>query len=257
VTSATAAGWSSALAAARTIYDVAPLYEAIYLGRGKDYAAEARTVSRLIRERCPDATDLLDVGCGPGTHLSHFAAEFDRVAGADLAEPMLDHGRRRLPEVPFHRVDLRDFDIGRRFSAVTCLFSAIGNISGQPELYGALGSLRRHVRRGGVLLVEPWWFPETFVSGHVGGDVVEFEGLTVARVSHSVREGGSSRMTVHYVVAEPGQGVWHFTDEHVMGLFCREEYEEAFRAAGLDVELLDLGNGGPGVFVGTPSEKNR
>ncbi|MEW9520531.1 class I SAM-dependent DNA methyltransferase [Streptomyces tubercidicus] len=256
MTSATATGWSGALDVARTIYDVAELYEAIYLGRGKDYAAEARTVTGLIRERCPDAVDLLDVGCGPGTHLSHFATAFDRVAGADLAEPMLERARQRLPGVPFHAADVRAFDLGHRFSAVTCLFSAIGNISGRAELRAALGSLRRHMRPGGVLLVEPWWFPENFVSGHVGADVVEFNGLTVARVSHSVREEASSRMTVHYVVAESGEGVRHFTDEHVMALFSREEYEEAFRAAGLDVELLDLGNGGPGVFVGTPGAKN-
>ncbi|MGW3724101.1 class I SAM-dependent methyltransferase [Streptomyces sp. NPDC000851] len=251
MTTATPTEWGRALAAARTVYDVAPLYEAIYLGRGKDYATESAKVAALIRERNPGARDLLDVGCGPGTHLHHLATVFDRVEGADLAEPMLAHARERLPGVPFHRADMRDFDLGRRFDAVTSLFSAIGNIRDGSELRAAVRCLRGHLRPGGVLLVEPWWFSENFVSGHVGGDVVEFEGMTLARVSHSVRKGASSHMTVHYVVARTGEGIWHFTDEHVMALFPRDEYLAAFREAGLDAELVDLGNGGPGVFVGT------
>lgn len=251
MTTATTTDWGRALAAARSIYDLPPLYEAFYLGRGKDYATEAASVVRLVRERNPDARELLDVGCGPGTHLRHFATVFDRVEGADLAEPMLAFARQRLPGVPFHQADLRDFDLGRRFDAVTCLFSAIGNIDGGAQLRAAVRSLRRHLRPGGVLLIEPWWFPDTFVSGHVGGDVVEFDGMTLARVSHSVRKGASSHMTVHYVVAKPDEGIWHFTDEHVMALFPRDEYLAAFRESGLDAEFLDLGNGGPGVFVGT------
>ncbi|MFE4373655.1 class I SAM-dependent methyltransferase [Streptomyces sp. NPDC056835] len=252
MSASTRAGWGGVLAAARTIYDVAPLYEAIYLGRGKDYATEAAKVAAVIRERNPGARDLLDVGCGPAAHLRHLAALFGRVEGADVAEPMLDLARRRLPGVAFHRADMRDFDLGRRFDTVISLFSAIGNVGDGAELRAAVGCLRRHLRPGGVLVVEPWWFPENFVSGHVGRDVVEFGPVTVARVSHSVRKGSSSHMTVHYVVAEPGEGIWHFTDEHVMALFSRDEYIAAFREAGLDAEFLDLGNGGPGVFVGTP-----
>ncbi|MFJ2173620.1 class I SAM-dependent methyltransferase [Streptomyces sp. NPDC087851] len=251
MTTAPTTEWGRALAAAHTIYDVAPLYEAIYLGRGKDYATEAATVVGLVKERNPGASDLLDVGCGPGTHLHHFARAFDRVEGADLAEPMIRHARQRLPEVPFHRADMRDFDLGRRFDAVTCLFSAVGNIRGVDELRATLRCLRRHLRPGGVLVVEPWWFPDTFVDGHVGGDVVEFEGTRLSRVSYTVGEGDISRMTVHYVVARTGEGIWHFTDEHAMALFPRETYLTAFQEAGLDAELLDLGNGGPGAFVGT------
>lgn len=38
---------------------------------------------------------------------------------------------------------------------------------------------------------------------------------------------------VHYLVSEPGIGVRHFTDEHVMTLFATGEYEHALASAGL------------------------
>ncbi|MEV8017486.1 class I SAM-dependent methyltransferase [Streptomyces sp. NPDC086554] len=243
--------WQRAVESARTIYDISPLYEAIYLGRGKDYEAEAGTVAELVRARNPEARDLLDVGCGPGNHLQYFAAAFDHVEGADLADAQLASARSRLPDVPVHRADMRTFDLGRQFSAVTCLFSAIGNISGTDELRAAVRSMARHLRPGGVLVIEPWWFPETFTAGHIGSDTFEHEGTTISRVSHSVRRGDSSHMEVHYVFARPGEGIWHFADEHTMALFPRTEYETAFADAGLKAEFLDLGNSGPGVFVGT------
>ncbi|MDG4861008.1 class I SAM-dependent methyltransferase [Streptomyces sp. T-3] len=246
--------WRSAMQSARTIYDLPVLYEAIYLGRGKDYEAEAKAAAQLIRERCPDARDLLDVGCGPGNHLRYFQAAFDHVEGADLTQAQLDEAHKRLPNVPLHRVDMRDFDIRRQFDAVTSMFSSIGNISGAEELRATLRSMARHLRPGGVLVIEPWWFPETFTPDHIGSDVFEYGGMTISRVSHSVREGAHSRMEVHYLVAKPGEGIWHFTDEHSMALYSRDEYEAAFTEAGLNVEFLDLGNGGPGVFVGTTTE---
>lgn len=253
----TGTDWQRAVESARTIYDISPLYEAIYLGRGKDYEAEAAGVTALIRDRDPDANDLLDVGCGPGTHLRYFAEAFDRVEGADLTPAQLEAARERLPDVPLHQADMRDFDLGRQFSAVTCLFSAIGNISGTEELRAAVLSMSRHLRAGGVLVIEPWWFPETFVSGHVGSDTFEYGGMTISRVSHSVRRGDSSHMEVHYVFARPGEGIWHFTDEHTMALFPRSAYEAAFAAAGLKAEFVDLGNAGPGLFVGTLEGRSR
>jgi len=234
----------------RTIYDLADVYERIYRGRGKDYRKEAAAVTRLVRERHPDATDLLDVACGPGSHLVHFAEEFGHVEGLDLSESMLAFARDRLPSAPIHRGDLREFDLGRRFDAVTCMFSSIAVIGDRTELDSALRTFARHLKPGGVAVVEPWWFPDTFRPGHVSGDVVEVEGRTIARVSHVIRVGDTSHSTVHYLVADSGAGVWHFEDQHVMPLFAREEYEEAFRGAGMEVEYHDLGNGGPGAFVG-------
>ena len=46
-----------------------PLYDAIYQGIGKDYAAESAEITALIRARRPDAVTLLDVACGTGGHL--------------------------------------------------------------------------------------------------------------------------------------------------------------------------------------------
>ncbi|PRH80488.1 SAM-dependent methyltransferase [Streptomyces solincola] len=231
------------------IYRRADVYHDFYQGRGKDYRGEARAVLALVRERAPRAMSLLDVACGTGAHLRELSGSFEEAAGVDLSPEMLAVAARNNPALPLHQGDMRDFRLGRRFSAVTCMFSSIGYLETAADLRQAVRNLAGHVEPGGVLVVEPWWFPDTFLTGWVGADVVSVEGRTISRVSHSVREGSASRMEVHYTVAAPETGIEHFTDTHVMSLFDRETYEAAFREAGLEPHYTRDDPAGPGVFV--------
>ncbi|MCI4354671.1 MAG: class I SAM-dependent methyltransferase, partial [Thermoplasmata archaeon] len=74
-------------------YDLAEYYDRIYAS--KDYAAEARRLTRLALRLCPGARTLLDVACGTGRHLATFREQFE-VQGLDASAPMLRVARRRL-----------------------------------------------------------------------------------------------------------------------------------------------------------------
>lgn len=235
------------------IYSQGALYEAVYRGRGKDYAADAAAVAAVIRERCPDAVSLLDAACGTGAHLRHLVTEFTDVEGLDLAPSMLAEARARLPGVRFHRADMAHFRLDRTFSAVTCLFSSIGYLPTTAALESAVACFARHLDPGGVLVVEPWCFPERFTPHQVMSDLATVDGTTIARVSHAtlIREGRACRIEAHYLVAAGGTDVRHFTDVHDLSLFRREEYEAAFTRAGCAVEYLPSPDGrGVGLFAG-------
>lgn len=232
------------------IYQRADVYHDFYHGRGKDYRAEAARVVELIRARVPAAASLLDVACGTGSHLRELAAAFDVAVGVDLSPEMLAVAGRYAPGVELHQGDMRDFRLDRRFDATICMFSSIGYLATTADLDRAVRNLAEHTEPGGVVVVEPWWFPDTFVDDWVGGDVVTVDGRTISRVSHSARQGDRSRMEVHYLVAGPRDGVEHFTDTHVMRLFARDDYLAAFRRAGLEVEYSRPDARSPGLFVG-------
>nr|AGS49619.1 N-methyltransferase [uncultured bacterium esnapd12] len=230
--------------------EYAEFYDRFYRGRGKDYAAEAAEVARLVRDRLPSASSLLDVACGTGSHLRHFADLFDEVAGLELSESMIELARGRLDGIALRQADMRDFRWDRKFDVVTCMFSSIGHMRDEAELEQAVASFARHLVPGGVVVVEPWWFPENFVDGYVAGDVVRDDGLTVSRVSHSVRAGGVTRMQIHWVVADGGRGAHHRVEHCDITLFERGQYEAAFGAASCAVEYLPGGPSGRGLFVG-------
>ncbi|HEY7489151.1 MAG TPA: class I SAM-dependent methyltransferase [Streptosporangiaceae bacterium] len=216
---------------------------------GKDYAAEARFVVEVIRRHRPDARTLLDVACATGRHLDHFAVEFD-CQGLDLDGELLELARRRLPDVPFTQADMTAFDLGRRFDAVTCLFSSIGYAGDVTRLRAALGAMAAHLHPGGVLVVEPWLLPEAWVDGTSGVDVAEDgEGATLVRVRTSRRVGEMTELSMHYVATRGG--VITTGDEcHRLRLFTREEYLDAARAAGLTTAWDPVGPTGRGLLVG-------
>lgn len=227
----------------------AETYDRVHRARGKDYAVEAKVVAEQVALRRPGAASLLDVACGTGSHLEHLAAAFGHVEGVELEEAMLGLARAKMPGLPLHAGDMRTFDLGRRFDAVTCLFGSVAHLADEAELAAALGRLAAHAVPGGVIAVEPWWFLERFLDGYVDGSVVTVDELTIARVSHSRLEGRVSHMRIHYVVAGAA-GIDSFVEDHRLTLFTREQYREAFAVAGIAVDYVPDVLGGRGLFAG-------
>jgi len=225
----------------------ARLYDAVYASI-RDYPREAAELDRLIQERRPGARTLLDIACGTGAHLEHLTGY--EVEGLDLDPEMLGVARERLPNVPLHEGDMADFDLGKRFDAVVCMFSSIGYVRTAERLRSAVASMARHLEPGGVLVVEPWLSPEVWVDRHVGAVFVDQPELKIARMNVGEREGNLSIFEFEYLVGTPN-GLERFNERHELGLFTVEQYLEAFRAAGLEVDHDPEGPMGRGLYIGS------
>jgi SAM-dependent methyltransferase len=216
---------------------------------GKDYAAEAQRITELIRRRRPGARTLLDVACGTGRHLEQLRRDF-ACEGLDLDDGLLAVARRRLPGMRLTRADMADFDLGRRFDAVTCLFSSVGYLATVERLRAAVSAMARHLEPGGVLVVEPWILPEAWIEGGTTTvEVVEDGNRKLVRVIASSREGAMSVLRVHYAVAADGDVV-SADERHELRLFTHDEYAAAFFAAGLDTSWDPEGLIGRGLLIG-------
>lgn len=225
----------------------AELYDLFY--EWKDYRAEAQRIRALVFERQRGASSLLDVACGTGSHLVHLR-EWFAAEGLDVDEGLLAVARAKLPETALHHADMRDFDLGRTFDVVTCLFSSIGYVESIARLERAIVTMARHVTPGGLLFVEPWLTREAFDPTHLGRLVpVERPGLQAVRMNGSRVEGSTSVLDFHYLVARPGS-VEHLTETHVLGLFTDEEMRATFERAGLEVEHDREGLMGRGLWIG-------
>ena len=226
----------------------ARFYDAVYAF--KDYEREANQLHTMIQARVssPSPT-MLDVACGTGLHLEQLQHQYP-VEGLDLDPIMLEIARQRCPGVPFHQGDMVDFDLGRAFDVVLCLFSAIGYVKTVARLRQAVATMARHLRLGGLPVVEPWFTPDAFEAGRLGARFVDEPDLKIARMNTSVVEGRLTIIEFHYLVGTP-DGFSYFTERHETGLFTHDEYLDAFRAAGLAVDFDPDGLMGRGLYLAT------
>jgi ubiquinone/menaquinone biosynthesis C-methylase UbiE len=222
-------------------------YDKIYAH--KDYAGETIKLRGYIEEHLNSPGDrLLDVACGTGEHIWHLKEHF-KVEGLDLTPGLLQIAQEKNPEITFHVGDMIDFDLGKKFDILTCLFSSIGYVQTLENLGRAIGSMARHLVPGGLLLIEPWFTSASWTPGFVHVITIDEPELKIARMNTSVREGRISYLDLHYLIGTP-EGTEHFVEHHELGLFEVEETKDAVEQHGLEVLYEEEGIAGRGMYIG-------
>jgi len=215
----------------------------------KDYGAEADKLTAFMHQyRRSTGNRLLEVACGTGLHLS-YCKQYGAVEGLDIDEKLLAIARHRNSDVPLHHADMTDFDLGRTFDIVTCLFSAIGYVKTLDNLSRALQCMSPHLSAGGVLLIEPRFTPETWRPGTVHARFIDEPDLKIARINTSFVDGRLSSMDMHYLIGTP-EGPEHYVERHSLGLFTSDEMTHVLTDCGLEVTYDEAGLTGRGVYIG-------
>src|SRR5581483_4269814 len=146
------------------------IYDAIY--RHREYATQAEHLHALISERQPNARTLLDVACATGRHLEVLARYYE-AQGLDINPTLLEIARKRCPTLTFHEASMLDFHLHHSFDVITCLFSSIAYVKSLDRLEQALERMSRHLTDGGLLIVEPWFTPQTYWTGTITANHVD------------------------------------------------------------------------------------
>jgi ubiquinone/menaquinone biosynthesis C-methylase UbiE len=207
----------------------------------KDYKKEVETIRALIRTyKTSPGTDLLEVACGTGKHAKLLQDQFSIVA-TDLNEDMLRIARWRCKRVSFVRADMVNFELGRQFDIVLCLFSSIGYVRTHARLKKTLSNFARHLETGGVAIIEPWWSKASYRVGTVTMTTVGNDDVKIARQSVSKVRGNISIMDMHYLIGERNKAVTHHVDRHELGLFERRDMLACMREAGLRAHFQEQG----------------
>lgn len=227
----------------------AELYDRIY--HWKDYAVEAEKLHALLdAEGVPDGGRILEAACGTGNYLVPLSRWYD-VAGFDLSAEMVRLARAKLPEAELFEADMADFAVDEPRDAVVCLFSSIGYLLTEDRLRQAAACFARAVRRGGLLVIEPWLEKEKWKEGHVGMHVVDDADLTACRMFSSELVDDVSHVFMNWMVVRPHERVEHFVEEHLLWMCPRSLMLAVLDEAGFDVAHREDGlMPERGLFVG-------
>jgi len=224
-------------------------YDTIY--SFKDYSSEADRIRAIVREHNRDARTLLDVACGTGQHLKFLSTNFDS-SGVEQSPEMLAVAQTKLRHVPLHQGSMETFDLGRTFDVVTCMFSSVAHVPDVRGLDLAVANMARHLAPAGVLIIEPWFTPQTYwtdtiTANHAGDASLQIEWMYVSRAEH-----GRAILDTHFLIGTPSQ-IEHVRDRVELGLFTDAQYRDALRHAGLEAEPGARDGWPRGLYVATKS----
>ena len=216
--------------------DLAEFYDLFYTT--KDYKREAIIVEAIIAKyKATHGNALLDVACGTGKHLEHFTNNFT-CTGMDVNKEIIEVAEKRLKNVVFEKMDMVSFHSDKQYDVITCLFGSIAYVMTYKNLNSTICNFTRHLKKGGVVIIEPWLTKTSYKAGSSFVKHVENDNAKVVRLTSYKAKGGIARIDMHFLIAETGKEVQHRVDRHDLGLFETDRTLRFMRNAGLKSRLI-------------------
>jgi len=213
---------------------LARFYDRIY--HWKDYEKEVQILKKLIQKYKQSSENLLlDVGCGTGEHVKYFSKMGFECVGVDSSKDMISVARaKKLVYTKFLVGSMTDFTFEDQFDVVTCLFGSFGYLKTHPQIKKAVRNFSRHLKAGGLLIIEPWLTKNQSKSAnHL--QIYEDSSLKIARVNSVWRKGNFTIIDDRYLIAEKDKGVSYLKDRNQLRLFDSKELNEILKKEDLDL----------------------
>jgi len=223
----------------------APFYDLDY----REMEADLLMIEQFAA-RC--GSPILEVGCGTGRVVQMLAGAGYRVTGVDLSAAMLAVARRKVQAagleqwVTLLEQDMRFLSLDEQFNLAVLAVNSFMHLLTRADQLAALAAIRRHLKPGGLLLLD-LFNPDPARLLELRGQMVLEKTVVDPETGHSLQKFradmadlGEQTIHVTYIIDDvDGEGVVRRTafPFSVRYLF-RGELELLLRLAGLDLEAL-------------------
>jgi SAM-dependent methyltransferase len=222
--------------------DYAGVYDAIY--RDKDYEGEVDLVERILaRNGLVGSREILDLGCGTGSHALRLAHRGHSIVGIDRSPFMLMQARAKravgcASRAEFHEGDIRKVDLGKRFDAVLMMFTVLGYQLDDADLMATLGVVRLHLKPSGLFIFDVWNGPAVLAQIPDDRQLSVTDGSTcIRRKSRPILDRSRHLCRVRFELQriDATDRVEEWEEEHMVRYYFLDELEDALRKNDLDL----------------------
>ncbi len=161
--------------------------------------------------------------------------------GIDLHESMLKAARKKMKDVTFKQAEMELFHFSKRFDVITCLYGGISYVLSVRSLKETLNNFVRHLKPGGVIIIEPYFTDKQFKPNRPTLSTIEHKNIRIARVSLSRRKRKLASRKMIMTILEKDKGVFSFEDERDVALFSAEQILTCMKCVGLKATCIKNG----------------
>lgn len=188
-----------------------------------DARPKSARVLDIIGRHLPEASSLLELGCGTGAVLAGLTV-LPSVTGLDRSAEMLAIAREKLQAVRFVQADMTAFDLGDRFDVVICVFDTLNHLPTFDKWLSMFQRVDEHLEEEGLFIFDVNTIGQLRRLGEAQPWVHDFDGHTLI-------------MDVEF--ASDGMSVWDIRVFEALkdGGFCL--HHERIRELGVDLARIN------------------
>ncbi len=183
---------------------------------GAAWTGSRARYGRILRDRLPEGSRLVDLGCGTGLPTARALAEHFAVVGVDLSARSIELARRNVPAADFRRADMAAVDFPPASVDGVAAFYSIIHLP-RTEHPAMLQRIARWLRPGGLLVAtlgagdveavveDDWLGAPMFWSHHDAATnrrLVAAAGLRLLEANLETEEEDGAPVSFLWVVAE-------------------------------------------------------
>lgn len=218
--------------------ELAKYYDLLYAW--KSYKKESNTIHRLIQEnKKTSGSDLLDVACGTGNHIQ-FLKKHYKITGIDLNKDMLKIAKKKFSKLKFQQANMISFNLKKKFDVIICLFSSIGYVKTWTNLNKTIASFSKHLKTGGVLIIEPFFTKDTYQVGTSHASFINEPNVKICRMNISQKRGNIAILDFYLLVATKNS-IGFLRDKHELGLFDIDKFLKILKDNSFQAKFLKNG----------------
>ncbi len=119
--------------------------------QSKNYMKESLFLHKVLSSKQPQ--EILDVGCGTGTHMKNLEGMGYQCVGIDINDEMLNIARAKVKGEVF-QADMREFNLARTFDAAISMFQVFNHNLTIEDALQTLLTIKNHLVSGAILVID-------------------------------------------------------------------------------------------------------
>lgn len=217
-------------------------YDLLY--KNKNYKEESDYVMKKIIAINPNATQILELGSGSGSHAHFFCEAGYQVSGIDRSETMVKLANEKNIE-GFSAVcdDISSFKLSEKFDVALSLFHVISYLTENKSLIDCFKTVYQHLKKDGVFMFDIWYSPAVY---HQKPETrikrLEDDKVEIIRLAESRTESEKDLVSVNFEVLIKDKITFKtetVVEEHLMRHFSIPEIKMLAEFTGFEVLLVE------------------
>lgn len=224
------------------VYDkMARYYDIIY--SNLDHESQCNYIEQAFAKySASKPTNVLDLGCGTGTHALNLAQRGYSVLGLDLSEGQIaialekKSATKKGEKADFVVADIRNFSFNKKFDSAISMFGSMGYLLTDDDLLSGLKAIHSHLQREGIFLFE-FWNIAGVIPNHISWDRSESDDIKIIRLSSSKPNLESCTLEIEFdtYVLKDKELIDNYTEIHQLRIYSPNEMRAMLLRSGFDV----------------------